>query len=51
MPKKSSLTVLLTHEYIKHKLCIASMNEICDRRYSGNNDDEYDETDVTVLGN
>ena len=51
MPKKSSLTVLLTHEYIKHKLCIASMNEICDKRYSGDNDDEYDETDVTVLGN
>jgi hypothetical protein len=55
MPKKSSLTTLLTHEFIKHKLCIASMNEICVNRYfSGNDTDDNDdnnEIDVTVLGN
>jgi hypothetical protein len=55
MPKKSSLTALLTHEYIKHKLCIASMNEICVNRYSSANDDDdvddYNNTDVSVLGN
>jgi hypothetical protein len=49
MPKKSSLTALLTHEYIKHKLCIASINEICVNWYSDN--DDYNDTDGSVLGN